>query len=158
MLHLKNVNLDELAEALEFRFMDFETYFWLDPTTGKIALWGEEAADEAETEGWDLDDRGGIQIEPIPAAEGYADMERFISTVQDPLCQERLVRAIDRKKPFRNFKEVLHECPDLPAQWESFHDAAMKVRAIEWLRDFEQVEDAEAEAALAQLCGEAQQP
>ena len=158
MLHLENVNLDDLAEALEFNFMDLETYFWLDPTTGKIALWGEQAADEAETEGWDLEDRGGIRIDPIPAHEGYSDMEGFISTVLDPERRERLVRAIDRKKPFRNFQEALHQYPDLPSQWHAFHDAAMKVRAIEWLRDYGQVEDAEAETALAQLRGEAQQP
>lgn len=158
MLHLENVNLEELVEALEFRFLDDETYFWLDPATGRIALWGEEAADEAETEGWDLDDRGGLRIDPIPSHEGYSDMERFISTVSDPKCRERLERAIDQKRPFRHFQEALHQYPELPFQWSAFHDAAMKVRAIEWLRDYGQVEDTEAEAALTQLRGEAPQP
>lgn len=158
MFHLENMNLEDLAQALEFNFMDLETFFWLDPTTGKIELWGEEAADEAEAEGWDMNDRGGIRIDPIPSYEGYSDMERFISTVQDSTCQERLIRAIERSKPFRHFQDALHQYPELPEQWYAFHDAAMKVRAIEWLRDNEQVDDAEAEGALALLRTEAQQP
>ncbi|MHA7268483.1 UPF0158 family protein [Arthrobacter sp. HLT1-20] len=156
MLPLNSFNLEDLAQALEFNFMDLETFFWLDPTTGKIELWGEEAADEAEAEGWDLDDRGGIRIDPIQSYEGYSDMEGFISTVQDPTCQDRLIRAIERSKPFRHFQDALHQYPGLPSQWYAFHAAAMKERAIEWLRDNDQVEDTEAEGALAQLRAEAQ--
>lgn len=155
MLELKNIDLDALVQALDFNSMDYETFFWLDPTTGKIDLWGEETADEAEAEGWDLEDRDGIRIEPVPSYEGYSDMERFISTVKDPACQERLARAINQKKPFHNFQSALHQYPELPTQWYKFHDAAMKVRAIEWLRDHHQVEDLEAEAALALLRSDA---
>lgn len=156
MLPLSSFNLEDLADALNSNFMDFETFFWLDPSTGKIELWGEEAADEAEAEGWDLDDRGGIRIDPIASHEGYSDMEQFISTVQDPECQGRLLLAIDRSKPFRHFQDALHHYPELPSQWHAFQDAAMKVRAIEWLRDNEQVDDAEAEGALALLRSTAQ--
>lgn len=158
MLHPENINLGELAEALEFNFMNFEKFLWLDPTTGKIELWGEGASDEAEAEGWDLDDRGGIRIDPVDSREGFRDMEEFTGTVQNPQVQDPLIRALNHSKPFRNFKDELNRHPQLSEQWYAFHDAAMKVRAIEWLRDYDQVEDAEAEAALALLRAEAQQP
>lgn len=149
MLHLENFDLEDLAMALENHFMDYETFFWVDPATGKIELWSEEVADEADTEGWDVDDRGGIRIDPIESNEGYRDMERFISGVQNARHKDRLTLSIDRNKPFRHFKDAIHQLPDELTQWHEFHDAAMKVRAIEWLRDNELISWEEAETALA---------
>lgn len=154
MLHLNDFDLEDLAMALENNFMDYETFFWMDPATGKIELWGEEAADEAEAEGWDVDDRGGIRIDPIDSREGFGDMEDFTGTVQDPKIHDRLIRALNHSKPFRNFKDELHRHPQIPEQWYTFHDAQMKRRAIEWLQETGLVTLAEAEAALAQLRAE----
>lgn len=149
MLHLKNFDLEDLAMALENHFMDYETFFWVDPATGTIEMWSEEVADEADTEGWDVDDRGGIRIDPIDSYEGYRDMEQFISGVQDARHRDRLTLSIDRNKPFRHFRDAIHQLPDELARWYEFHDAAMKVRAIEWLRDNELISPEEAETALA---------
>jgi hypothetical protein len=151
VLHLRDVNLEELSVALESHFMDYETFFWVDPATGRIELWGEEAADEAGAEGWDLDDRGGVRIEAIESFQAYKDMEEFIAGVADSHCREQLTRSIDHGKPFRHFKDAIHQFPDVPSQWNQFHDAAMNVRAIEWLGKNELVDAEEIEAALAQL-------
>lgn len=53
-----------------------ETFLWLNPTKGKIELWGEEAADEDEAEGWQLDDRGGILIDPIDLRQADSGAQR----------------------------------------------------------------------------------
>lgn len=151
MLHLSDVNLEDLADALETRFMEYETFFWMDPATGRIELWGEEAADEADAEGWDLDDRGGVRIDPIESYEAFGDMEAFIAGVTDAQCRESLTRSIDHGKPFRHFKDTIHQFPEVPARWNEFHDAVMNVRAIEWLGENELVDPAEVEAALALL-------
>ncbi|AIY02737.1 hypothetical protein ART_3138 [Arthrobacter sp. PAMC 25486] len=151
MLHLNDFDLEGLAMALENHFMDYETFFWMDPATGKIELWSEEVADEAETEGWDVDDRGGIRIDPMESYEGYRDMEEFISGVADPHSRDRLVRAIDRSKPFRHFRDALTQFPEIQDQWYIFHDGLMKRRAIEWIQENGLVTLTEAEAALALL-------
>lgn len=158
MLHLQDFDLEQLANALEDNFIDYETFFWMDPATGKIELWGEEVADEADAEGWDVDSRGGIRIDPLESREAYRDMEEFISTVQDTHHKERLERSIDRSKPFRHFKDALYQFPEEVTQWHAFHDAVMKVRAIAWLRDYELISQTEAEAALAALSGDSQEP
>ena len=137
--------------ALENRSMDNDTFFWMDPATGRIELWGEEAADEAGAEGWDMEDRGGVRIEAIDSFDGFGDMEAFIFSVKDPHCRAELARSIDRSKPFRHFKDTLHRFPEAQTEWEEFHDAIMKVRAIEWLRDNGLVDPAEADATVVQL-------
>lgn len=151
MLHISDVDLTSLAMALENHFMDYDTFFWMDPATGRIQLWGEEAADEADAEGWDIEDRGGVRIEAIDSFEGFGDMEAFIFSVKDTHCRAELARSIDRSKPFRHFKDALHQFPQEQTDWNEFHDAIMKVRAIEWLRDNGLVESAEAEATVVQL-------
>ncbi len=151
MLHLKDFNLEDLAMALENHFMDYETFFWVDPATGKMELWAEGVADEAEAEGWDVHERGGVRIDPIDSFEAYRDMEEFISTVSNQDCRNRLGRAIDRSKPFRHFRETLSQFHDEESEWLTFHDNIMKRRAIEWLNDKRLVESSETDAALSLL-------
>jgi len=151
MLPLNVIDLDTLVMALENHYMDQDTFFWLDPETGRIELWGEEAADEADTEGWDVDGRGGLRIEPVDPSEGFRDMEHFIAGVQDAKCRARLQRSIDRSSPFRHFKDALYEFPQQQTQWYEFHDNVMKQRAIHWLADWDVVERTEAEAAVLKL-------
>lgn len=151
MLPLDAIDLDTLVMALENHFMDSDTFFWLDPETGRVELWGEEVADEADAEGWDVDERGGIRIEPVESFEGYRDMEVYIGSVNDPKCRDHLQRAIDRSSPFRHFKDALYEFPEQQTAWYEFHDAVMKRRGIEWLAEWDVVDRAEAEAAIAKL-------
>ena len=151
MLHVEDVDLEQLAMALENHFMDYETFFWVDPANGTIELWSEGVADEAESEGWDVDSRDGVRSDAIESHEGFRDMEKFISTLADTDCRARLTQAIDHNKPFRHFKDALHEFPEEQTQWHEFHDALMKIRAIQWLRDSGLVDPVEADAVLVQL-------
>ncbi|MCQ9162747.1 MULTISPECIES: UPF0158 family protein [unclassified Arthrobacter] len=151
MLPLNVIDLDTLVTALENQFMDYDTFFWLDPATGRIALWGEETADEAEAEGWDVDDRGGIRIDTVDSSEGFRDMEDFIARVKEPQCRARLQRAIAHSSPFRHFKDALYSFPKQQTAWYEFHDWIMKQRAIRWLASVGVVDTGEADAAIARL-------
>lgn len=149
-MHLKDVDLEQLAMALENYFLDYDTFFWVDPANGAVELWAEGVSDEAESEGWDVDSRGGVRIEPIESHEAYQDMERFISTVADSTCRDQLIHAIDRSKPFRHFKDALYDLPEIQKQWHTFHDEVMQIRAIHWLRDNGLVAPADAGAVLVE--------
>jgi len=72
------------------------------PDWQKVAL---READEVE-EGFG--DRY-ISIPQVDSNEAYGDMEEFISTVTNKRLQARLWQAIDGRRPFRRFKEVLAE-------------------------------------------------
>src|SRR5207302_11230480 len=62
-----------------------------------------------------------------------------------------LSRAIEGRGAFRRFKDTLFECPELREAWFRFHDVRLRRRAIEWLQDASLVDDAAADAALAEL-------
>ena len=48
-----------------------------------------------------------IEIEPMASFESFKIRERFVSVVDDKLLQNKLIAALERRKPFRNFKNVV---------------------------------------------------
>jgi len=150
VLRLDAINMEDLTMALEFRFTDYVAFWWIDPETGVIDLWSEDAADEDGLGEDYVDGRGGIRIDPIESYEGYADMEDFIAGLRDPRARERLQRAINGRGPFRRFKDAIWNSP-LETEWYEYHDAVMKRRAIKWLASWHLVDQAEADAALEQV-------
>ncbi len=151
MLHLEDFDLEHLAMTLENHFADDDTFFWVDPATGHIELWGEGVADEADAEGWDVDSRGGVRIDPLDTDEAYKDMADFISTLEDSNDRAGLSQAIERSKPFRHFKDALEHLPEVQTQWHNYHAQLMHARAIQWLRNSCLVDSSETDAALLQL-------
>lgn len=151
MLQVRDIDLGSLAEALDSGFDGYDAFYWWNPKINRIDFWTTDLDEERP----DVDDLGGITIEAVDSREGYRDMEMFISTVLEPLPKERLTDAIDHKKTFKNFQRVLHQYQYLPREWHAFHDARMRVHAVEWLRDNEVIELAEAESALEKLRAEA---
>ncbi|WP_427015795.1 UPF0158 family protein [Pseudarthrobacter sp. P1] len=132
MLTLDNIDLDDLAMALEFQ-TDYESFWWLDPATGEIGFWSEVVEDDTDESADDLDDRGVIRIDPTPSYEGFAEMESFVASLADPGAVQRLRAALQARHPFRRFKDTLVDFPDLRQQWHTFHDHAMRLRCVQWL-------------------------
>jgi hypothetical protein len=73
-----------------------------------------------------------LPIDPEPYAD-YHDMERFITTVDDPQLQDRLWRAIQGRGAFRYFKDVLADHPQVEDDWYAFKDAQIEQRMHGWL-------------------------
>lgn len=84
-----------------------------------------------------------VSIEKDDPHADYNDMERFISTVDDPELRERLWRAIRGRGAFRYFKDVLWEHPDVREDWFAFKDARSQRRLERWLEahDIEPIRD-----------------
>lgn len=111
--------------------------FFLDRETGDVL---------ALTEPGDVEEDGGIwsemeggtgryvEIERIPSHDGYRVMERFARGLPDGRARERLMRALDRPRPFRSFKDALHDFPDLLQQWHAWHETELKDEALAQLR------------------------
>jgi len=82
---------------------------------------------------------------PVPEVEsrdGFRDMQAFISTIEDERLRDRLWRAIDGRKPFRRFKDVLCGYPDERERWFAFSNERVQERILEWLKE-EGIEPAE---------------
>lgn len=70
-------------------------------------------------------------------------MERLIDGVQDSQLQEALWRAINGRRPFRVFKDILLDYPDERQQWFDFENEHTRQRIVEWL-EAEGIEPTEA--------------
>jgi Uncharacterised protein family (UPF0158) len=84
----------------------------------------------------DLEDRS--RWLPV-AGEGsdapYRDMRRFIATVPDPRLAQRLIDAIDGRRAFHRFYDVIATAPGEHTRWQRYSDDARLGRARRWLAD-----------------------
>jgi hypothetical protein len=73
---------------------------------------------------------------PLPEwipSDGFHTMEKFISTLRNPIYRERLRKVLQLGKGvFRQFKDVIHEQPSIEKLWYYFKDKEMKSRVYEW--------------------------
>lgn len=97
-----------------------------------VPEWKKEALREANQ----VDMGYGMRYISVPHAkpsEGYSDLEDFILTVKSERLQDRLWQAIDGKRPFRRFKDVLAGYPKERERWFRFKDGRIRERVLEWL-------------------------
>ncbi len=142
------VDIDELAVAAS----DHDSEWVLDLETGKTlmtewirdpGLHGDLGLDLDEAgEGEDPDDELGaldpldsgrfVGIEPVASHEGFRWMEDFASAQQDRV-RERLLDALDRPRPFRRFKDALHEFPQVRDAWYRYEEEKLRAHVREWV-------------------------
>ncbi|MDR2542634.1 MAG: GNAT family N-acetyltransferase [Treponema sp.] len=82
----------------------------------------------------DLDnDERYIALPQWDSNDGYQLMEKFASSLKNPLIREGLAAALNRNKGvFRAFRDVLAQYPETEKQWYNFKDQEMKNIVIEW--------------------------
>ncbi|MDC7248247.1 MAG: UPF0158 family protein [Sphaerochaetaceae bacterium] len=73
---------------------------------------------------------------PLPEwipSDGFHTMEKFVSTLRNPVYRERLRKVLQLGKGvFRQFKDVVHEQPSIEKLWYYFKDKEMRKRVYEW--------------------------
>jgi tRNA (adenine37-N6)-methyltransferase len=134
--------LNDLLKAIEDH-CDFACYY-LDRETGEIIFQSEHELDAdggLDEGGWDSDrnDHSGsrfIPVEPMESRRGLELVRNFIRTLQDRAAAAELSRSIEKRKPFRHFKDALHNHADLETAWYSFQRKEIIETAEEWLRHF----------------------
>jgi hypothetical protein len=65
-------------------------------------------------------------VEPITSDEGYAIMQDFVAFVESDEIRDHLIDALERKKPFRNFKDAITEYPDIETRFYAYKDNRLK--------------------------------
>ena len=65
-----------------------------------------------------------IEIEKMSSSHSFDVMEAFIDEVEDPQLRARLVKALSRPKPFRNFKYEIDDS-DYREKWFKFKKSKM---------------------------------
>jgi hypothetical protein len=134
--HRKNrdpmkINLDDLTQALDTRFDMIEGGFYLDTETGDVLLKTDDV-DEGDLPE-DLEDNPRyLLIDPLDSHESFQIMEDFVDSLGDTQDAGRLRDALNRRKPFRQFKDTLHEHTDLSDAWYAFEQKELARLAGEW--------------------------
>ena len=92
-LNPETLEMEDIPKSLMHDPNEFET------TTG--LAWKKE---ELKYESWDE----CYVFEPLNSDESFQVMEAFAEHAEDELLQEQFFYVLSRKKPFANFKEVIH--------------------------------------------------
>jgi hypothetical protein len=63
-----------------------------------------------------------IHFEPMDSSDSFRKIKSFIANITDDNTQRRFEDAIAFRKPFQNFKQLLHEYPALREEWFLFNE------------------------------------
>lgn len=123
---------------LEFAFENhsFDTQYYLDIETGDIITKSDEVfEEEIDEEEIENNPERFYYIESIESRRSFKIMEDFIYTIDDKKIKDDLNDSINRKKPFRSFKDRLYNYPEIQERWYKFYEEELEKIMIEWLQD-----------------------
>ena len=127
------IDLGDLLLALDSSAGEAE--YFLDRTTGEILMRFEDAPDTDEIDARLAagPDERYHAIEPVPSRERFEVMADFAESLPDSMMKERLFHALQQRRPFRGFKEVLFDDEVVRQRWFAFERAAASQAAERWL-------------------------
>lgn len=84
---------------------------------------------------WDDEDATDnlLPIPQITSNEAYDSMDRFAEK-QEPAVAEKLIDVLNRRKPFRNFKEKVIQL-GIEDEWYTFEQSDAKEAIFDWMND-----------------------
>ncbi len=127
------IDLAEFVCALEWN--SGETASYLDVESGEIVVISDLFEDEGEQSQDKIEEnpKRYRYIEPIDSNESFRIMARFVDSLPEGEAQRVLAKSLQRRSPFRNFKDDLYEFGDVRNQWYKFHNEQLIQMAREWL-------------------------
>lgn len=117
--------------------------FWNRKTNELIYVPDEMSMPDFDIEPWQdefdkMEDYAGdyVEIERPQSRDSFQFMEEFAESLPDDLkLKSTLVRALERKKPFREFKYEIDNSGEYREEWFAFKDSKLR----QWVKD--QIED-----------------
>lgn len=72
-----------------------------------------------------------ISFEKMSSNQSFSMMERFAESVDNTKLQNRLLSALEKAHPFRNFKWEIDNAGDYRKDWFTFRDQSY----VEWVKE-----------------------
>ena len=109
-IHSKTLEIKCIPDSAKWPGMDFDAW-----------------SDDIE----EIDNNFGdyIQIEGMASHDSFKVMEEFIDTVDNERLKEKLINALERRKPFQNFKFTIDNSGEYRDKWFKFKEKAL----IDWV-------------------------
>ena len=123
MINVTAETIREIAEQLDCGFRAF-----IHKTSGRLLFMPEEDSflDEGmdawseELEELESNDTDYYEVDKWTSREAFELMQSFAGQLTDHSLKSRLMGALERKKPFREFKYVIDSTDDARQQWFDF--------------------------------------
>ena len=127
------IRADELIMAFEGFGTEMQHFF--DRRTGEVLTVFEDM-DEEDAKLLDADPDRFLLIEPVPSSVAYEIICDFVDTLPEGEIPRELARALQQRRPFRRFKDVLLNYPAVQEDWFRFHERAFMQIIRAWLDDY----------------------
>ncbi|MFP5040277.1 UPF0158 family protein [Parasediminibacterium sp. JCM 36343] len=132
MLTFTKEKIKEISEQLDLGLRAF-----FHKQTGKLLIVPDTNKDfDIEEEAWqeDLDELDEnfldyCEINPMESRDSFQVMADFAEEVADPKLRAKLVAALEKRKPFREFRFVIDNSGEYRQMWFHFKDKSY----IEWV-------------------------
>lgn len=135
---ISDQQIKEIADELD---CGFECYYNL-KTKAIISIIDEFSWDFADLEAWqeDIDEveknyHDYFKFERMRSQDSFKVMADFTESILDSKLQKRLINALSKPKPFRNFKWIIDNSGDYRQQWFDYKLMCQKT----WVKN--QIED-----------------
>jgi len=145
MVNLTQEQIKEIAEELDMGFRclvnktNGELLFF--PDTLKLYDIDTEAWEE-EIEKFENNPSDYAEIKALESWNSFKIMEDFIKTITDNnKLKEKLINALQRRKPFREFKYVIDNSGEYRQLWFEFKDRSLQNWVIERYEELIELEE-----------------
>lgn len=126
------IDFDEIADA--FEESDVVHHYFIDTKKNKLIYINEAIDEDYEKRLEEMDDDRYLMIPARLPQDNFMIMKMFVyEKIQDATIAEKFNQILERKKPFRNFKDLLLDYPALREQWFTYHREHLKNETINWL-------------------------
>jgi len=132
-MKLTEKQIEEIADNLDFGMRCF-----YNRKTGEIKTilnfdrWIGADEEPREEESKEIDENWGyyFEFEGFESRDSFRIMVDFAESVDDSKLQDKLINALNRPKPFRNFKWQIDNSGAYRQQWFDYK----KMRYIKWIK------------------------
>ena len=137
-MKITDIQVSDIASALEDH--GEHSWYW-DKKAGELLLHSDfdMCGVSLEEEGFEEDpdenpDRY-LYVDPLESHHGFQTMENYVGNLPDSECKRSLIRTLQGRKPFANFKNTLLDFPDERQAWFDYQNDWLTQKAIEFIKD-----------------------
>lgn len=130
-----NLSDDQIKEIADY--LDSGMICMVHKKTGKIIPLPDEDHWSGDLDEWEEDitetennPDDYLEFEGMSSSDSFHVMEAFTDSVDDDELRSRLSEALRKRKPFRNFKDVINFTGDYRQKWFEYKNT----RLIKWVR------------------------
>ncbi len=132
-----NTQIKEIAEQLD---CGFRAYYH--NITGELIFVPNADEFEPDTSAWaaefqklEADPSGYYEIERMSSSDVFQVMADYIEQLANPNLKAELLNALNKKKPFREFKQIIDNAGNFRQEWFDFKNESYYHWIAKQLRD-----------------------